>query len=97
MRPSFTRILDHVPIKTLSAFTQTVVGFGAGLLIAEKLKRPVRHKTAAALFGAGIAASLPIIISVVTHLVNGPESKRTMRKRLESIRRDITFSGEDGF
>ncbi|MEO6846416.1 MAG: hypothetical protein ABI443_03520 [Chthoniobacterales bacterium] len=96
MRYPLAKILQNIPIKSLAAFSQTVIGFGAGLLIADKLKRPARQKTAFTLVGAGIAAFLPIIITLITHLLNKPQSERSMRHKLESIRRDTGFS-DDGF
>ena len=79
MRYPLAKILQNIPIKTLASFSQTVIGFGAGLLIADKLKRPARQKTAFTLVGAGVAAFLPVIVTLLTRLLNGPESKRTMR------------------
>jgi len=95
MTPSLPRVSENVPVKSLIAVTQTVIGFGAGLLIAEKLAHRARRNTALALFGAGIAAFLPVIISLVTSVVDSPESERRMRKRLDSIRRNTGLSDSE--
>lgn len=94
---SFSKVAENVPVKSLIAFTQTVVGLGAGLLIADKLGRTVRQKTALALFGAGAAAILPVVVRSVNSCLDNPESARRMRKRLESIRRDAGLSDNDAF
>jgi len=80
--------LDHLPITSIVAVTQTAVGCGIGLLLAGKLRRAARKNTALAMLGVGAATLLPVAISIFAKQINRPESERGMRRRLESIRQD---------
>jgi len=84
---------DHVPVTGLVALTQTALGFGAGLLVAGKMRRSAQKTTAIAMFSVGVISTLPLLVDVVVKLVNRPGSARDMRKRLNSIRRDSGVRG----
>ena len=86
---------DHVPVTSLVALTQTALGFGAGLLIAGKMRRSAQKATAVAMFSVGVISTLPLVFDVVAKCVNRPGSKRSMRRLLSSIRRDSGVSSED--
>lgn len=81
--------LDHLPITSIVAVTQTAVGCGIGLLLAGKMRRPAQKNTALAMLAVGATTLLPVAISLWTRQINRPQSERAMRKRLESIRRDV--------
>ena len=84
---------DHVPVTGLVALTQTALGFGAGLLVAGKMRRSAQKATAIAMFSVGVISTLPLLFDVVAKVVNRPGTARDMRKRLASIRRDSGVSG----
>ena len=92
MATSQLKALDHVPVTSLVALTQTALGFGAGLLVAGKLGRTAKNATAVAMFSVGVISTLPLLVDVVTKVLNRPGSERDMRKRLASIRRDSGVS-----
>lgn len=84
----FRNPLDHLPITSIVAVTQTTVGCGIGLLLAGKLRRSARKNTALAMLAVGATTLLPVAISFFSKQINRPESERGMRRRLESIRHD---------
>ena len=86
---------DHIPVTGLVAFTQTALGFGAGLLLAGKMPRSAQKATALAMLSIGVISTLPLVFDLVSKRVNRPGSKRSMRKRLASIRRDAGVSSEE--
>lgn len=53
-----------VPEIALIAATRGAIGFGAGLLLAEKFTRPRRRVLGWALFLSGLASTVPIAIHV---------------------------------
>lgn len=65
---------------------QSLIGFGLGLLVAERLGRKARQTTAIATVSAGVAASLPLVIEIFAKRINDPGSARGVRRRLRSIR-----------
>ena len=74
------------------------LGFGVGLLIAEKFDQASRHRTAVALIGAGAATILPFVAGIIASINNRPDSSRRIRKQLASIREGTGLSnGHDAF
>ena len=53
-----------VPELALIAATRGAIGFGAGLLIADKLKRERRRALGWSLFLSGLASTIPIAMHV---------------------------------
>ena len=51
----------------LIAATRGIIGFGAGLLIADKLKKPKRKTVGWSLFLTGLASTIPIALHVFGH------------------------------
>jgi hypothetical protein len=84
--------LEHGPVLSLVAVTQTAVGCGVGLLLAGKLGRTAQRTTALALFSVGVISTVPLVVDLFAKHHNRPESERGMRRRLESIREDSGFS-----
>jgi len=78
---------ENLPVTGFVAFSQAAVGFGIGLLLADKLGRNARNRTAIALIGAGAATVLPLVVGIVSNINNRPDSSRNLRRRLDSIRR----------
>lgn len=89
---SIEKFGDNLPVTGIMAFSQAVVGFGVGLLIADKLGDNARQRTALALIGAGAATIVPLVAGIVSSVSNRPTSSRRLRRQLESIRDDTGFS-----
>lgn len=85
---------DPLSITSLIAVTQTALGCGLGLLVANKLPRSARKIVAATMISVGAISTLPLIAEAITRRWKGPESARGMRKRLESIREDSGLADE---
>lgn len=79
---------------SLLAVTQTAVGCGIGLLIAGKLQRPTQKTTAATLFSVGLLLTTPVVVGLIVHAVNRPDTERGSRRRLDSIRHDSGLTEE---
>ena len=86
-------LLDNVSVTSLVAVTQTALGCGIGLLIAEKLARSVRRRRPPTAGIDTLLPAAPIPARPRTSIQRTwPSSARQMRKRLESIRDDSGFS-----
>lgn len=76
----------------LMAITQTALGCGAGMLIAQRLQPAAQRATALTILSIGVATTLPVVIVAIMRGINRPGSERAMKRRLESIRDDSGFS-----
>jgi hypothetical protein len=95
---SFDKFGDNLPVTGIVAFSQAAIGFGVGLLIADKFDQAARQRTAVALIGAGAATVLPFLAGIITNINNRPDSSRRIRKQLASIRESTGLSnGHDAF
>src|SRR5438874_12696941 len=82
------------PLDGLLVLTRTAVGLGIGMLMAGKIKQPVRQAAAIALVSVGALAAVPFLVKVALERINRPESERGSRARLRSIRGDSGYSGD---
>lgn len=71
---------------------QSLIGFGVGVLVAEKLGRTSRQNVAITALSAGALATLPLVVDIFTRKINDPDSDRGQRRTLRSIR-----EGDGGF
>ncbi len=95
---SFDKFGDNLPVTGIVALSQAAIGFGVGLLIAEKFDQASRQRTAVALIGAGAATILPFVAGIIASINNRPDSSRRIRKQLASIREGTGLSnGHDAF
>ncbi len=90
-----TKFGENLPVTGIVAFSQAAVGVGIGMLVAGKMGRSARHKTAIALIGAGAAVIVPFGLGLYERISNRPGSSRRMRQQLNSIRDDIGFPESD--
>lgn len=74
------------PLDSLLTVTRTAFGLGIGMLMADKIKRPVRQAAAIALMSVGALAAVPFLVRIALERINSPESERGSRARLRSIR-----------
>ncbi|MFN2507736.1 MAG: hypothetical protein ABR589_03075 [Chthoniobacterales bacterium] len=79
---------EQLPLDRLLVLTRTAFGLGLGILIADKIKRPVREAAAIALLSLGALAAVPVLVKMAIDRINRPESERGSRNRLRSIRGD---------
>lgn len=91
---SIPKTSEQLPLDGLLVLTRTALGLGLGMLVADKIKRPVRQATAIALVSLGALAAVPLLVKVAMERINRPESERGSRNRLRSIRGDSVYSPE---
>jgi hypothetical protein len=85
---SIPKTTEQIPLDGLLVLTRTACGLGIGMLIADKIKHPLRQATAIALISLGVLAAVPKVVKVTVERINRPESERGSRNRLRSIRGD---------
>ena len=85
---SIAKTEEPIPIDSLLSLTQTAIGLGVGMLLADRIRRPARMATAVALVFVGALAAVPVLVNLAAERINGPESERGSRNRLQSIRDD---------
>ena len=79
----------------LLALTRTAIGLGLGILLADKIKPPLRQVAAIALVAVGALAAAPWLIKITLGQINRPESEWGSRARLRSIRGDSGYSSDN--
>ena len=91
---SIPKTAEDLPLDGLLVLTRTAFGLGIGLLVADRLKRPARQVTAIALVSVGTLAALALLVKLAMARINRPESERSVRNRLRSIRSDSGYRSE---
>jgi hypothetical protein len=79
---------------SLFAIANAAIGCGLGLIVSDKLNKNARQTVALSAIAAGLAATVPLLIDLVSEQVTGPNTDRGLRNRLRSIREDSGFSDE---
>jgi len=85
---------EQIPLDGLLVLTRTALGLGIGMLVANKIRRPVRQAAAIALVSVGTLAAVPLLFRMAMERINRPESERGSRNRLRSIRGDSGYPSE---
>jgi hypothetical protein len=65
-----------LPLLGLVGATRALIGFGLGLLLAERIRRRNRMRLGAALFGAGLLSTIPIGITIARGRFSNAKSER---------------------
>ena len=86
---------EQIPLDSLLVLTRTAFGLGIGMLVADKIKHPVRQATAIALISLGVLAAVPSVVKAAMERINRPESERGSRNRLRSIRGDNVYPSDN--
>ena len=86
---------EQIPLDGLLVLARTAFGLGIGMLVADKIRRPIRQATAIALISVGALAAIPLFVKVALERINRPESERGSRNRLRSIRDDSGYPSEN--
>ena len=84
---SLDKFGENLPVSGVVAFSQVAIGLGVGLIVADRIGHNARRGISIGLITAGVATLVPIVWGVVSNVSNRPGSSRSMRKRLDSIRR----------
>src|SRR3954467_5618364 len=92
---SIPKSSEQLPLDGLLVLTRTALGLGVGMLVADKIKSPVRQATAIALVSLGALAAVPLLVRLALARINRPESEQGSRNRLRTIRGDSDYSSED--
>jgi hypothetical protein len=92
---SISKTSDQAAVDPLLALTRTAIGLGLGILIADKIKPPLRQVAAIALVAVGALAAAPWLIKITLGQINRPESEWGSRARLRSIRGDSGYSSDN--
>jgi len=82
-------------VDPLLTLTRTAIGLGLGILLADKIKPPLRQVAAIALVAVGALAAAPWLIKITLGQINRPESEWGSRARLRSIRGDSGYSSDN--
>jgi hypothetical protein len=91
---SISKTSEELPVAPLLVLTRTAIGLGLGILIADKIKPPVRHATAITLLTIGALAAAPWLVKLTIGQINRPESEWGSRARLRSIRDDSGYTSD---
>ena len=91
---SIPKTAEQIPLDGLLVLARTAFGLGIGMLVADKIRRPIRQASAIALVSVGALAAIPLLVKVALERINRPESDRGSRNRLRSIRGDSGYPSE---
>ena len=91
---SISKTAEQVPLDGLLTVTRAAFSLGIGMLMADKIRQPLRQATAIALVSIGALAAVPFIVKLAIHQINRPETTRGSEARLRSIRGDSGYQAE---
>ena len=92
---SISKTSEELPVDPLLVVTRTAIGLGLGILMADKIKPPLRQVAAIALVAIGALAAAPWLVKITLGQINRPESEWGSRARLRSIRGDSGYSSDN--
>ena len=90
---SISKTTEQLPIDPLLVVTRTAIGVGLGILVADKIKPPIRQIAAVALVTIGALAAAPWLVKITVGQIN--RSEWGSRARLRSIRGDPGYSSDN--
>ena len=94
---SISKTSEQLPVDPLLVVTRTAIGLGLGILMADKIKPPLRQAAAIALVAIGALAAAPWLVKITLGQINRPESEWGSRARLRSIRGDSGYNDDSEF
>ncbi|HEX4696638.1 MAG TPA: hypothetical protein VH254_03100 [Candidatus Udaeobacter sp.] len=89
---SISKTSEHVATDPLLVLTRTAIGIGLGILMADKIKPPVRQVAAIALVAIGALAAAPWLVKLTVGQIS--RSEWGSRARLRSIRDASGYTSE---
>ena len=90
---SISKSSEELPVAPLLVLTRTAIGLGLGILLADKIKPPVRQATAIMLLAIGALAAAPWLVKITAGQIN--QSEWGSRARLRSIRGDSGYTSDN--
>jgi Na+/serine symporter len=90
---SISKSSEELPVAPFLMLTRTAIGLGLGILLAGKIKPPVRQATALTLLAIGALAAAPWLVKITAGQIN--QSEWGSRARLRSIRGDSGYTSEN--
>src|SRR5882724_8543329 len=84
---------EDLPVAPLLVLTRTAIGLGLGILIADKIKPPLRQAAAITLVAIGALAAAPWLVKITVGQIN--RSEWGSRARLRSIRGDPGYTSDN--
>ena len=88
-------IVLSLPAAALLTISQAAIGCGIGILLADKVTENRRNTAAVGMLCLAVATTAPALVGVLADLINGPQSKLGVRRRLRSIREDSGLQAEE--
>ena len=92
---SIPKSREDLPLGHLLVLTRATIGLGLGILMAEKIKPPLRQTAAITLLAIGALAAAPWLVKITIGQINRPESDWGSRARLRSIRGDSGYTSDN--
>ena len=90
---SISKSSDELPVAPLLVLTRTAIGLGLGILLADKIRPPVRQAAAITLLALGALAAAPWLVKITVGQIN--QSDWGSRARLRSIRGDSGYTSDN--
>ena len=90
---SISKSAEDLPVEPLLVLTRTAIGLGLGILLADKIRPPVRQAAAITLLALGALAAAPWLVKITVGQIN--QSDWGSRARLRSIRGDSGYSSDN--
>src|SRR5216110_3816817 len=90
---SISKTAGQLPVDPLLVVTRTAIGLGLGILMADKIKPPLRQAAAITLVAIGALAAAPWLVKITVGQIN--RSEWGSRARLRSIRGDSGYSSDN--
>src|SRR4029077_10356701 len=92
---NYKTIVLSLPAAALLTISQAAIGCGIGILLADKVTENRRNTAADGELCLAVATHAPALVGVLADLINGPQSKLGVRRRLRSIREDSGLQAEE--
>jgi ABC-type molybdate transport system permease subunit len=92
---NYKTMVLSLPAAALLTISQAAIGCGIGILLADKVTENKRNTAAIGMLCLAIASTAPALVGVVVDLINGPQSRLGVRRRLRSIREDSGLQAEE--
>ena len=92
---NYKTIVLSLPAAALLTISQAAIGCGIGILLADKVTENRRNTVAIGMLCLAVVSTAPALVGVVVDLINGPQSKLGVRRRLRSIREDSGLQAEE--
>jgi len=90
---SISKSSEELPVAPLLVLTRPAIVLGLGILIADKIKPPVRQATAITLLAIGVLAAAPWLVKISVGQIN--QSEWGSQARLRSIRGDPGYTSDN--